>query len=47
MVDISDLGLWINRLYTSESDVCRRQVLMYKVGPRTEIIIIFIMAVEH
>ena len=25
-----------DRLYTSESDVCRRQILMYKDGSRTE-----------
>ena len=25
-----------NRLYTSEYDVCRRQILMYKDGPRSE-----------
>ena len=25
-----------DRLYTSESDVCRRQILTYKDGPRTE-----------
>ena len=24
-----------DRLYTSESDVCRRQILTYKDGPRT------------
>ena len=28
-----------NRLYTSESDVCRRQILTYKDGPRTERVI--------
>ena len=28
----------------SESDVCRRQILTYKDGPRTERIKIFIMA---
>ena len=27
-----------DRLYTSESDVCRRQILTYKDGPRAEII---------
>ena len=32
-----------NRLYTSESDVCRRQILMYKDDPRTERIKIFLM----
>ena len=26
-----------DRLYTSESDVCRRQILAYKDGPRTEL----------
>ena len=26
------------RLYTSQSDVCGRQMLMSKVGPRTEIV---------
>ena len=25
-----------DRLYTSESDVCRRQILTYKNGPRAE-----------
>ena len=25
-----------DRLYTSELDVCRRQILTFKVGPRTE-----------
>ena len=25
-----------DRVYTSESDVCRRQILTYKDGPRTE-----------
>ena len=35
-----------DRLYTSESDVCRRQILMYKDGPRTERIQILIMAVD-
>ena len=34
-----------DRLYTSESDVCRRQILAYKDGPRTERINIFLMAV--
>ena len=34
------------RLYTSESDVCGRQILTYKDDPRTEIIEIFIMAVD-
>ena len=27
-----------DHLHTSESDVCRRQILTYKVDPRTEII---------
>ena len=36
--------LW--RLYASESDVCRRQILTYKDGPRTERIKIFPMAVN-
>ena len=26
----------LGRLYTSESDVCRRQILTYKDGPRTK-----------
>ena len=34
-----------NRLYTSESDVCRYQILKYKDGPHTEIKI-FLMVVE-
>ena len=33
-------------LYTSESDVCRPQILTYKVDPRAERIEIFIMAVD-
>ena len=32
------------RLYTSEPDVCRRQVLTYNDGPHTEII--FLIAVD-
>ena len=36
-----------DRLYAAESDVCRRQILTYKDGPRTEIIKIFIMVVDH
>ena len=33
-----------DRLYTSESDVCRRQILTYKVDPRAVIVIhVFIM----
>ena len=37
-----------DRLYTSESDVCRRQILKYKDDPRTERkkIKIFLMAVD-
>ena len=27
---------WGDRLYTSASDVCRRQILTYKDGPRAE-----------
>ena len=34
-----------DRLYTSESDVYRRQILTYKDGPRGGRIEIFIMAV--
>ena len=34
------------RLYTSESDVCRRQILTYKDCPRTERIKLFLMAVD-
>ena len=34
------------RLHTSESDVCRRQILTYKDDRRTERIDIFIMAVD-
>ena len=30
----------------SESDVCGRQILTYKVGPRTERIEIFLIAVD-
>ena len=36
----------IGHLYTSESDVCRRQILTYKDGPRTERIKIFLMVVS-
>ena len=36
-----------DRLYKSESDVYRRQILTYKDGPRTEIIKIFILAVDQ
>ena len=32
-----------DRLYTSESDVCRRQILMYKDGPHAERIKIFVI----
>ena len=32
-----------NRLYTSESDICRHQILTYKDDPRAEIIKIFTM----
>ena len=35
-----------DRLYTSESDVCRRQILTYKDGLRTEINIAFLLAVD-
>ena len=31
----------------SESDVCRRQILTYKEGPRAERIKLLIMAVDH
>ena len=34
------------RLYTSESDVCRRQILTYKDGPRAEKNTIFLVAVD-
>ena len=34
------------RLYTSESDVHRRQILTYKDGPRTERIQIFLVVVD-
>ena len=34
------------RLYTSETDVCRRQILMYKDGPRTESFKTFMIAVD-
>ena len=34
------------RLYTSEFDVCRRQILMYKDGRRTEGITSFMIAVD-
>ena len=35
-----------HRLYTSASDVCRRQMLTYKDDPRTEKIKIFITAAD-
>ena len=35
-----------DRLYTSESDVCRRQILTYKDSPRTERTKIIIIAVD-
>ena len=35
-----------DRLSTSESDDCRRQILTYKDGPRTDIIKLFIMTVD-
>ena len=35
-----------DRLYTSESNVYRRQILTYKGGPRTEKFKIFIMVVD-
>ena len=35
-----------DRLYTSEYDVCRRQILTYKDGPHTEITKLFIMVVD-
>ena len=37
---LQPLDFWIfsgrDRLYTSESDVCRRQIVTYKDGPRPE-----------
>ena len=36
----------VDRYYTSESDVCGRQNLTYKDGPRTERIKIFIVVVD-
>ena len=36
-----------DRLYTSEYDVYRRQIVTYKDDPRTERIEIFIMAVDR
>ena len=35
-----------DRLSTSESDVCRRQILTSKVDPRTERVKIFIMVLD-
>ena len=35
-----------DRLYMSESDVCRRQILTYKDGPRTGRIKTIIMTVD-
>ena len=35
-----------DRLYTSESDVCRRQIMTYKDGLHTERIKTFITAVD-
>ena len=35
-----------DRLYTSESDVCGRQILTYKDDPRAERIKIFLMTVD-
>ena len=32
----NDLTLSVDRPYKSESDVCRRQILTYKDGPRIE-----------
>ena len=34
-------------LYTSKSDICRRQILTYKYGPRTERSKIFLAAVDQ
>ena len=39
--------LTLSALYTSESDVYRRQILTSQVGPRIEKIQIFIMAVDR
>ena len=44
MLTISARG---ERLYTSESDVCRRQILTCKDGPRTERIKIFLTPLTH
>ena len=35
-----------SRLYSSESDVCIRQILTTKVDPRTVRVIIFIIVVD-
>ena len=37
---------FFQRLYTSEYDVCRRQILKSKVDPRTESLILCAMAVD-
>ena len=37
------LGDWLE---TSESDPCRRQILTYKIDPRTVKVKIFLMAVD-
>ena len=36
-----------DRPYTSESDVCRRQILTYKDGPRTERTKIFLLTADQ
>ena len=36
-----------DRLWSSESDVCRRQILMSKVYPRTVRVKLFIMILER
>ena len=36
-----------DRLYTTEFDVCGRQILTSKVDPRTERIKLFLMAADH
>ena len=39
MMEVTIIGLFVlheRPIYTSESDVCRRQILTYKDGPRTE-----------
>ena len=35
-----------DRIYTSESDVCRRQIQTYKDGPRSEKNEIFLIAAD-